>query len=291
MHRWPFLPLLVPVALLCFGGLAAEGWMWHRVRGESVRELKALDQVQQERDWLSRQTPALSTENEFALAADVAAAERVRKEYQQMLAGHDPGTPTAPPPAGSTEAYFELAEFIRQLRARAGQAQVVLKRNECFGFGSHANIGPAADQIAAVHRQRLATEYLVGRLLEARPLALLAVRRERPGVNGTKDQQDGADDFFEPDFPASVRRPEEGEGGAYRVEFTGQTAALRNFLNGLALGGELVMVRRVQVEPLASPAEASPSLASAPLVRRMVSKFTVAVEIVRLTDQPGTAAP
>lgn len=291
MHRLTSVSLLVPVAVLSLGVLLAEGWLWQRAREESVRELRALERLKQERDWLAHRTPSLSAENEAALAAEVAVAGRVLDEFMQVLADHEVGSPPAPTPASSTEAFFELADFIGQLRAGASQAQVVLKRDECFGFASHANAGPFPEQVAAVHRQRLDTEYLVGRLLESRPLALFAVRRERPVMNGTSDHRDRADDFFAPEFSNWARRPVEEEGGAYKLEFTGQTAALRKFLNGLATGRQPVVVRRVQVEPLAPPADAAPIGALAPLVGAVVSKFTVSVEIVRLTVKPGTVAP
>ena len=291
MHRLTSIPLLAPVAALCLGVLLVEGWWLQRAQGESVRELRALELLKQERYWLAHQAPSLSAENEAALTAEVAAVGRVLDEFKQALAGNDLGAPAAPPPAGSTEAYFELADFIRQLRAGAAQAQVVLKRDEFFGFASHANAGPVAEQVAAVHRQRLATEYLVGRLLESRPLALLAVRRERPVGNTPRDHRDRADDFFELEAPLSVRRPDEVAGEACQLEFTGQTAALRNFLNALAAGRQPVVVRGVQVEPMAVTVAASTHGALAPLVGPVVSKFTVSVEIVRLADNPGTTAP
>jgi hypothetical protein len=195
-------------------------------------------------------------------------------------------------PAKPIDAFFELAGFIEQLRTRAGQAQVVLKPDERFGFATHTNEGPAAEQIAAVHRQRLATQYLVETLLEARPLALLAMRRERP-VAGARDSRDRAEDFFELERPLSLRLPGQVETGAFRLEFTGQTAALRNFLNSLASYRQPVVVRSVEVEPLAAIPTAGPVAAGAPvpLVRQSLSKFAVTVEFVLLADNPVTASP
>lgn len=289
--------LLTSVVVLCLGLVATEGWLLQRSRLAAAQALVALEQKKQERDWLARQSPALSGENETAITADLTAAARALGELRSALQGKDAGLAAAPPPAKPIDAFFALANFIEKLRDRAAQAQVVIKPDEHFGFATYANEGPAADQIAAVHLQQLAVQYLVETLLEARPLALLAVRRERPPADGARDQRNRADDFFELDRQMSLRQAGLIETGAFRVEFTGQTAALRNFLNSLATYRQPVVVRNVEVEPLATEAATRPSAAASsttapvPLVRQSLSKFAVTVEFVLLTGTPVTAAP
>lgn len=297
MKRRPQISLLTLIVALGLVLVAAEGWQLRESRVGAARSLAALEQKKQERDWLARQSPALSPENEEVIAADLAAAGRLRVDLRQALQGKDAGLFAPPPPAKSIDAFFALANFVEKLRARAAQAQVVLRPDERFGFATHVNEGPVAEQLAIVHRQQLATHWLVETLLESRPLALLAVRRERPVADGPRDARDRAEDFFELDRSLSLRQPGQVETVAFRLEFTGQTAALRNFLNSLAVFRQPVVVRSVEVEPLSALA---PTITSAttvtagspvPLVRPSLSKFAVTVEFVLLTDNPVTPAP
>jgi hypothetical protein len=277
--------------------IAGEGWALRESRIEAGRALADLEQKKQERDWLARQSPALNPENEAAIAADLEATDRLLAEMHSALQGRDPTVFAPPPPAKSIDAFFELAGFVEQLRLRAAQAQVAHKPGERFGFAAYTNEGPVAGQIPAVHRQQLATRCLVETLLESRPLALLAVRRERPVAAGPRDPRDRSDDFFELEPALSIRQPGQVESVALRVEFTGQTAALRNFLNSLATFRQPVVVRTVEVEPLAAAAGSDPTAQTAtagspvPLVRQSLSKFAVTVEFVLLTGNPVTSAP
>ena len=191
MKRLTHLPLLVPVAVLGFGLMAAEGWLLHRSRAEAAQALVALAQKKQERDRLARQSPALSPENEAAIAAGLVAAGRSLGEWRSALQGDEAGRLSGPPPGRSIDAFFALTDFTGQLRAKAAQEKVGLRPDERFGFTTHANEGPATEQIAAVHRQQLALQYLVEMLLEShrlplvprgvgsRPLALHRQQRQR----------------------------------------------------------------------------------------------------------------
>lgn len=283
--------------VLCLVLLAGEVWGLRESRVAAGRALASLEQKKQERDWLARQSPALNPENETAIAADLDATNRLLAELRASLQGKDPTGFATPAPAKPIDAFFELANFVEKLRIRAAQAQVVLKPDERFGFATYTNEGPVVGQLPAVHRQQLATQYLVETLLESRPLALLAVRRERPVADGPRDARDRADDFFALDPALSIRQPGQVESVAIRVEFTGQTAALRNFLNSLAAFRQPVVVRSVEVEPLAAAASSGTTAQTAtagspvPLVRQSLSKFAVAVEFVLLADNPVTSAP
>jgi len=277
--------------------IIGEVWGLRELRAAAGRAVAALEQKKQERDWLARQSPALNAENEAAIVADLAATNRLLTELRASLQGREPTLFAPPAPAKSIDAFFELANFVEKLRTRAAQAQVALKPDERFGFATHANEGPVVAQLPIVHRQQLATQYLVETLLESRPLALLDVRRERPDAGGPRVSGDRADDFFMLDPAMSIRQPGQVDSVALRVEFTGQTAALRNFLNSLAAFRQPVVVRSVEVEPLATAANSSATAQTAtagspvPLVRQSLSKFAVTVEFVLLADNPVTSAP
>jgi len=296
-------PLLGAVLPACTLALAAEGWLLAQARQQAAQALAGLQQKQEERAWLGRQSPALSEANEQAIVRDLAQAVQVRADLRLALQGRDPKILATPPPAKPIEAYFDIAAFVEKMRATAARARVMIKPGERFGFASHANEGPEADLVPAVFRQRLVTQYLVEALLEARPRLLVSVQRERPLTAAQRDlrNQPGqakatapaapngaggvAADFFEFDAPSSLRVPGGVESEAFRLEFTGHTPALRAFLNSLAALPLRVIVRRVEVEPLlgetVSPA-APAAGAAVPLVTQSLSKFAVIVECVEL---------
>lgn len=297
MKRLPPIGIFTPALILCLALLAGEFWGLRESRIAAARALVSLEQKRQERDWLARQSPALNAENEAAIAADLAVTSRLLDGLRASLQGKDPTVFATPAPAKSIDAFFALANFVEKLRVRAAQAQVVLKPDERFGFATHTNEGPVVGQLPVVHRQQLATQFLVETLLESRPLALLAVRRERPDAGGPRVSGDRADDFFALEPELSIRQPGQVDSVALKVEFTGQTATLRNFLNSLAAYRQPVVVRNVEVEPLASSSSsgtaAQPTTTGSPvpLVRQSLSKFAVTVEFVLLADNPVTSAP
>lgn len=293
MKRLSPLSLLVPTAFLCLALVAGEVWLLIRSRAEAAQALSAMKQKKQERDSLACQSPALSPENEAAITADLTAAERSLAEWRLGLQGEEIVVPAARPPARSIDAFFELTDFIGQLHAKAREAQVGLRPDEHFGFAVYANEGPAVEQIATIHRQRLAIQYLVEALLESRPLALLAVRRERPGADVEREPRIRADDFFELNRDLAVRHPGLIESEAFRLEFTGQTGALRLFLNHLSTGHQPVVVRSVEVAPLVADSltrlstQALASGAPVPLVKPGIMKFGVILELARLATNPA----
>jgi hypothetical protein len=287
--------LFVAVASLCLFLLGGEGWMFHRFRKEATRELAALQKMKLDRDSLVHHSPALSPESEAALTADLAVARTVLTEWRSVLPDDEPGCPSTPLPSRPIGAFFELADIIRQLRAKAAQSQVGIRPDERFGFAAYANEGPAPDQIAVVHRQCYAIRYLVGKLLESSPMALLSVRRERPGADAARDLRPWPDDFFEWDRALTLRQPGLIESEAFRLEFTGQTGTLRGFLSSIAQNRLPFVVRRVEVEPWraesSGAAAALPTAPGAPgpLVKPMLSKFGVTLELARLETNPATA--
>ena len=299
------------VLLLCGLALIAEGWWWREARQQAGRALVGLEQKKQERDWLARQTPALSAANEQAIVHDLAQAAKVLAGLRAALQAGDGKTPASPPPK-PIDAYFDIAALVEKTRALAARAQVMTKSDERFGFATHANAGPEAELLPAVYRQRHLAQFLVEALLEARPRALLRVQRERPLTAAQRAQRNQpgptgvaagaaligsggqAADFFDLDALSSLRLPGRIESESFRFEFTGQTPALRAFLNSLATGPLPVIVRRVEVERLTTETSSTaipPAGAPVPLVSQNLSKFAVVVECVELLPAPEPSTP
>jgi hypothetical protein len=273
--------------------IAAEGVWLRREQLAARRAQAALDQKRQERDWLAAQTPALGAENEEAISADLAAARQALADAKAALRRGETGRWVEPAPTQTLEAYFNIASFVERNRAAAGAARVTLRPEERFGFAAFANEGPAVEMLPQVHRQLLVADTLVAQLIEAHPLALLALRREAAG-RGQAAAKGQAEDYFVMDRALSVRRPGEVETVAFRVEFSGQTATLRNFLTGLAALPQPFLVRSVEVEPMPAGVAATSPVAGAPeapvpLVRQNLSRFAVIVESVLLAGAPAKA--
>lgn len=302
-------PLFAAILLASAVACAAQGWFIYAARERGRRLAIQLEAKRQERDWLARQKPALSEENARAIEADVATATKRLAELRATLTGK---AWLPPPPARPIDAYFTLATFAEKMRALAVTQQVGLRAEERFGFSTYANEGPESDLLGAVHRQRVVMQHLLETLFEARPTTLVAAVRERPLTDAQRTARraaaanaSGAEassgsgrsagqlaDFFEPDARLRLQAAGLAEGELYRVEFTGQTQALRAFLNSLAASPLPLFVRAVEVEPAgetsaATAPTASVASAPVPLVARNFSKFAVVVECVDVLPPPS----
>jgi hypothetical protein len=199
-----------------------------------------------------------------------------------------------------------------------------VKPDERFGFYTYDRTGPERDLIPQVFRQRLVAEYLVEAVLDARPSELLLLQRERPltkaeaealasgqppARQSTQASTQTNTDFFEIDPRISARVPGFVGASAFRLSFIGETATLRTLLNKLASFELPLVVRSVEVEPVSkntasTQAPAANSLSSIfgtvttaapaepvkpkPLVDKVLSKFTVTVELIDLVEAPAT---
>lgn len=232
------------------------------------------------------------------------------------------------PPAGPTEVFFNLETFVEQMRRKAEAAGVKTKAGERFGFNTYARTGPDRELIPPVFRQRQVTEYLLNALIDARPSELVALHRERPLTKAEQNavasgqalptsnqtgsgNNPGSSDFFEIDRRISARVPGFVSATAFRMTFVSETRTLRALLNKLAEFELPLVVRSVEVEPAAKQATTPPpppanSLSSIfgptaptvpaeppkakPLVERVLSTFTVTVELIDFVEAPATEA-
>lgn len=142
-------------------GLIGERWVAarqaRRQREKVSRELRALAALQ----------PAPTAENARLIEADRVRTTRTLAELKTVLvpaAGSGPAR-ELPVPAHRAEAFFELAEFVEAMRARARQAGVILRTDERFGFAGYAHEAPESGQLAAVLRERLRMQTLLEALL------------------------------------------------------------------------------------------------------------------------------
>lgn len=292
--------------------------------------------------------PSPSRENAKAIEEDLARARRALATMQAELKGRGPAAErlaSAKVPPARPDAFFDLATFVEKTRDLARKHEVAIRADAArFGFSAFTNEGPDTEHIEAVFRQRLVAQYLLEALLESKPRSLLAVRREAPLTRKEREDRDTAlaaaleaaaaggatpeapaaaaegPDYFTVDQAASVRYPMYVDTLAFRFVFTGQTAALRTFINRLAAFDLPVLVREIEAEPATAeeatvtdetPADPSATEAPAkaivsakpapraanvaPIVARPLTKFTVTVEFIDLiapaAPNAGSAAP
>jgi hypothetical protein len=272
-------PLFIAALMVCAAIAAAELWYifdrWSASRSAAAKLVQRQQELEAMRDVLPPPKRDIAT----AIEADLERAQRVLGGMKHDLEGRGPTAErirNARPPAARTDAYFDLATFVERMRQLARSNGVELSPEAArFGFSEYANEAPETERIESVFEQRLIAQYLLEALLTARPQALLAVKREPPLTREEREARDAppaepaeGEDVAEQEEQMEDRWSGEAEGPdyfvvdprvtvaargyvnttAFRLVFTGQTAALRQFLNRLATFDVPVLVREVEVE-------------------------------------------
>ena len=303
-----FAAALTLCALLVLGELA---FTYERYAAWRGAEKKLRDQTN-ELQGMSALTPPPTREVATAIETDLAKAQASLAAMQNELKGHGPAAErlrTAKVPAARTDAYFDLATFVEKMRELAKKNDIVVRPEAArFGFEVYKNEGPELDRIEPVFRQRQIAQYLIELLLEAKPRAILAVKRERTVTKEEKEKRAAAlanneplpepealeegPDYFAIDPDRTARVPGFVDATAFRVTFLGQTTALRAFLNRLASFELPVLVREVEVET-ATPEEAvgEPTTEETPVPDAPAAADAAEPASVVLSAEPAAAAP
>lgn len=283
---------LFAFALIVCGVLAlAELAFIYERFAASRAAVKRLAQRETDLQSMAQLTPPPTRDVATAIEADLAKAQKALLSMQEELKGRGPAAErirAAKVPAVRTDAYFDLATFVEKSREFARKHDVEIRADAArFGFAAYTNEGPMQDHIEPVFRQRQIAQYLVEALLEARPRSLFTVKRERTRSKADREAQAAAiasgqtpleitgeegPDYFTIDPRVTARAPGFIDTTAFQFVFTGQTAALRTFLNRLAAFELPVLVREVEVEtatveesaPVAVTEEAAAAAAADP---------------------------
>jgi hypothetical protein len=240
---------LTVCGLVAAGGISLGVERWMASRAEATR----LQQRRAELEGVGQVNPAPTREVAAAIEADLARAQAALAAMKTELSGQPAAVEklrAVKVPAARTDAFFDLATYVERVKEAAAKAGVQLRPEAArAGFAQYANEGPETDRIEPVFRQRQLAEHLLNLLLEARPEAIVAIRRERPRTKVEREAEaqalangqpppapEGGDgpDFFTLDPRGSARVPGFVETSAFRLTFQGETAALRLFLNRLA---------------------------------------------------------
>lgn len=311
-------------SLLLIGAVTAgEAWLVFSQRAQANKLIEEIAQKQEALQAFGRQQPFPSKENVASVEADRQEAEKTREGIRSLLrasGGTAEKLAAASVPASSTDAYFDIFNYVERVRGAAENAGITLPADNRLGFSLYGSEGPEKDLIPAVFRQRQFADYLMGVLIAARPREILSLQRERPLTPAEKQQLADAlasgqpspiansssgegSDYFVIDPRTSARVPGFVETTPFRFSFVGITGSLRSVLNQLAKFELPVVVRSVEVEPLVKAEagaarrgirstvalmdETAGTAAEAvkPLVEQTDSRFVVTVEFVSFVEK------
>jgi hypothetical protein len=274
-------------SLLLIGAVTSgQAWLIFSQRAETKRIIGEVEQKQQVLQRFAYSSPFSSRENAAAVEADRIHAQETLAGIRKALQASSElveQIEKAKVPATSTDAFFDLASFVENMRASAAKAEVIVPPGSWFGFTTYSSTGPSGDQIPLVFRQRQYVEYLLGALFSAKPREIRAVERSRPlsaaqkaAIQAAIDQgnaapttsegtsSESAADFFVIDPRTSASNQGFVDTAPFRLTFSGTTEVLRNFLNELAQFKLPVVVRSVEVEPLDKSQISAPPSPAAP---------------------------
>ena len=286
---------------MCLTIALAEGWLvwaqWKLARSASMRS----ERLGTELRALSGTTPPLNAATTVELTAELSGASKILSDLRAQLApggavGRFEGPDTQ---LERADGFFVIASFVETMREKAEGCGVRLKSDERFGFADYIHAGPQLRDLPRVLRERHATELLLKAVFAARPHQLISVQRERPSVGGDARRESASSsggyaraDYFDWDPRDPNRQAGSIDNLALRVSFVGQTVALRSLLNRLAEFEMPLIVRAVEVAPVARggerPDEASDLEVPRPLISQSLSRFTITVELMEWIDAPGT---
>lgn len=275
---------------------------------------KRLEQRQVELAGMATLTPPPTRPVATAIEGDLAKAQQALASMQGELKGRGAAADrirAAKVPTARTDAYFDLATFVEKTREAAKKNEIDVRPEAArLGFAAYANEGPVVDHIEPVFRQRQIAQYLLETLIEAKPRAIIAVKRERTVSKAEREalaaaiangqpapEPAGGDegpDYFTIDPRVTARAAGYIDTTAFRFVFTGQTAALRMFLNRLASFELPVLVREVEVDPAtaeeAAAAQAVPD-ESAAVTEAASAAAPAASVLLALPPRSAKAAP
>lgn len=271
-------------SLLLAGALTAgQAWLLFSQRSAAKKVAVEIKQKQERLDAFGRANPFPSRENEKAIEEDRAGIEKIRDEIRGRLRATGPVAEkiaSATTPASATDAYFDIASFVENMREVAQKAGVSVAPTNRFGFAVYASTGPTRELIPQVFQQRLYSEYLLEALLRSGPTSFVSLQREQPLTAAQRREAEEAElagqpiarssdasatgDYFVIDPRTSARVKDFVETIPFRLTFTGSTDSLRFLLNELVTFKIPVVVRSVEVEPVKSTADSAARRPAAP---------------------------
>ncbi len=228
--------------------------------------------------------------------------------YEQVLSGlslntYDKDRFLGTDPLTRTDAFFEIARYVEDLRKYAVVSNAPVDRSQRFGFSEYTNVGPEEIDISIVHRQVKVMEFLLQALFDSEVSDFVGIQRENPrsirSVTSGSVKNSGKGDLFVLDPAESIRTEGVLSSMAFKVTFRSQSLGVRNFINriidsslpfvvcSLAVGSDSDNENRgergvVADNPFSNPAEGDQIIKAAqvPIVSENQSTFSVTIEFL-----------
>lgn len=278
-------PIFYSSLLLIGAVTAGEIWLTFSQRSQAAAIEAEIAQKTQTLAGFASQSPFPSKENLAQVESDLATADKTREAIRKTLSSNSEVATqiaSAIVPATSTDAYFDIANYVERIRESAQKAGIGLSADNRLGFSTYASTGPDRDLIPTVFLQRQYADYLLGVLIASQPREIVSLQRERPQTAEEKrlaaealasglpaassGESSDSGDFFGIDPRTSARVDGFIETNPFRLTFVGTTTALRNLLNQLARFDLPAVVRSVEVGPItttdrgsSAPARSAPA--------------------------------
>lgn len=255
---------------------------------------RAFADKQHEADRLAALDPSPNAAQAARIEARLAYAKGVLAELMSKFAD----APALPGKTGASagdgvsrsRAQGGNEEIVRDLRDHARRAGVRLREGEQFGLGETRARGAGADGM----QRSEAAALVVGALLEAHPVELIAVQFARPLLPNSRTKpslpragKDAAVELFAFEERHSVSEPGLIETVPVRLTFTSRTATVRKFIQTLSSSNSPAVISEIAVEEASSirfPQRRKSAAAGAVVLvlQPGLSRFAVTVEFCEL---------
>lgn len=333
LKKYPIFTALLVVLLLIF---AAQIYLFSTLSTRADAARIAADRSARNLESYLQMSPAPTAANLELAENNVKELGRELRQRIQTVRGQIDSAVGQDVPASASDLLFEIQSFVDRYNALARAPgddidPIQLPANFGFSFRNliDGGVPPEDAQIPGLWKQKEIIQYLMDSLYASGPISITAVEREllvqpSPGQEDTRPRRTQPTErsgrptarttpqgIFAINPLISARVPGAVETMAFRIQFTGYTSALRDFLVQLSSFELPIVVRSVEVAP--APATATrrdddvfggifgtqrpqPEAAGVedrarrPVVVDNVSRFTIVVEFIQvvLDDTNGT---
>ena len=291
--------------LLCSLLVATVGGMWY-----ASKDVERLASLKEQYEIKHRQLQLFLTRSPAPTKANL---EQLDRNYDDLVVSfanvqsalnlntYDGSLFFGEAPASRNDAFFMIAKYVEDARNLAITSGVKHPEDGRYGFSEYENVGPEEEVIDRVHRQAKIMESLLLALFDSGISEFVSIRRESSVPGETVSTGEG--DIFNRPSKRSENTTEAFDSLAFRLEFKGQSLALRSFLNRVSSSSLPFSISEIEVRleretgseksrsaildnPFANPDEDENTMSAVrvPIIAENESYFVVTLEFLELRD-------